>query len=190
MAVTHIPSHVATGVFNHVDKPWESFAGRESGGPRSKGEPTDVWDSGGSPTDDPYRGLTPPISPAQVRGKADGKGERGRCLDQTRASAGWVEARGFEAPADSSACLHHGRREKRINLQYSLPVTTRGFRSAVLVQKTHQAICYTWVRWFSCGSRNVLEVEYLVVLCCAPILLDETFCDRYPSILATPSRRH
>lgn len=90
MAVTHIPSHLATGVFNHVDKPWESFAGRENGGPRSKGEPTDVWDSGGSPTDDPYRGLTPPISPAQVRGKADGKGR----------------------------CLYHGRREKCICRRY------------------------------------------------------------------------
>lgn len=75
------PSKLTTGVFNDADKPWEPFAGRESGAPRNKGEPADLWDSGGSPADDPYRGLTPPISPAQVRGgekKANGedKGDR------------------------------------------------------------------------------------------------------------------
>lgn len=70
------PTHLTTDVFNDVDKPWESFAGRESGAPRSKGERADLWDSGDSPTDDHYRGLTPPISPSQVRRMADG-GDKG-----------------------------------------------------------------------------------------------------------------
>ena len=70
------PSILNAGVFNDVDKPWETFAGRENGAPRSRGEPADLWDSNGSPTDDPYRGLTPPISPAQVRKAADWEDRR------------------------------------------------------------------------------------------------------------------
>lgn len=58
------------GIFDDVDKPWESLAERE-GGARNKGGPSPVtsslWDNGGSPADDHYTGLTPPISPAQVR---------------------------------------------------------------------------------------------------------------------------
>lgn len=72
----NLPASHLTGVLNDVDKPWEGYAGRESGAPRNKGEPADIWDRGGSPTDDHYRGLTPPISPSQVRRKADG-GDKG-----------------------------------------------------------------------------------------------------------------
>ncbi|CAM9424747.1 unnamed protein product, partial [Ectocarpus fasciculatus] len=62
------PKEGGGGVFNEADRPWESFAGRESGAPRSKAGPSPasaiLWDSGDSPADDHYRGLTPPISPA------------------------------------------------------------------------------------------------------------------------------
>lgn len=70
-------THLPTGVFNDVVKPWESFAGRESSAPRNNGEPTDPWDTAGSPADDHYRGLTPPISPSQVRREAY-RGNRGK----------------------------------------------------------------------------------------------------------------
>jgi len=85
------PIHPAAGVFNDVDKPWESLAGRESGAPRSKGGPnpatTNLWDRGDSPGDDHYRGLTPPISPSQVSSETSGHGVRGRCYDRAMLSS-------------------------------------------------------------------------------------------------------
>ncbi|CBN76893.1 conserved unknown protein [Ectocarpus siliculosus] len=65
------PKEGGGGVFNEADRPWESFAGRESGAPRSKAGASPasaiLWDSGDSPADDHYRGLTPPISPSPVQ---------------------------------------------------------------------------------------------------------------------------
>lgn len=61
---------IATGILHDADKPWETFAGRESGGLRGKGGAAPViaglLDVPDSPREDRYKGLTPPISPAQV----------------------------------------------------------------------------------------------------------------------------
>lgn len=54
-----------------ADKPRETFAGREAGGMRNTGSTAgpsaSPWDDVSSPNEDPYKLLTPPISPAQVR---------------------------------------------------------------------------------------------------------------------------
>ena len=53
-------------MFNGVDKPWEGFAGRETGKSRNRSI-ANARDDVSSPTgEDRYKGLTPPISPAQV----------------------------------------------------------------------------------------------------------------------------
>lgn len=68
-------------MFNDAEKTWEAFPGRESGGSRNMSDSRggggnaapavdSLWEDGNSLKDDRYKGLTPPISPAQVRGRA------------------------------------------------------------------------------------------------------------------------
>lgn len=64
-------------MFNDVDKPWEGFAGRETGKSRNRSV-ANARDNISSPTrEDRYKGLTPPISPAQVSDSGRGRGVTG-----------------------------------------------------------------------------------------------------------------
>lgn len=85
MLVALTQTKQTTGVLDDGNKPWESLVEKE-GGARNKGAPSpassSLWENGGYPADDHYRGLTPPISPSQVRRKTseeegENQGEHG-----------------------------------------------------------------------------------------------------------------
>lgn len=61
---------IATGMLNDADKSWEAFGGKEGNETRNKSgaapSTTNLWDDASLASEDRYKGLTPPISPAQV----------------------------------------------------------------------------------------------------------------------------